>query len=144
MVPKKQTSKQKNLKKLPVKVSQSDFNQLIKPHLRRPKKGPEAKISYYKIFNYILFVLHTGIQWKCLPVYRNEISWQTVYHYHNRWSKDGSYQRLFESSLLLLDRRGMLDLSILHGDGTNVVAKKGGLASAILVTNTRKERKPLP
>ena len=117
------TSKTK--KKLPVKVSQNDFNRFIKPLLRRPTKGPKPKVSYYKIFNYILYVLHTGIQWKCLVTQHHELSWQTVYHYHNRWSKDGSYERLFESSVKTLFRSGKLDLSVLHGDGSNTVAKKG-------------------
>jgi transposase len=88
-------------------------------------KGPKKKISTYKIFNYILYVLHTGVQWRQLKTYKNEIHWSNVYKWHNRWSKDGSYRRLFESSVELLNERGKLDLRILHGDGSNVVAKKG-------------------
>ena len=65
------------------------------------------------------------MQWDELVTYRNEISWQNVYHYHNRWSKDGSYRKLFENSVITLDALGKLDLTILHGDGSNVVAKKG-------------------
>ncbi len=112
-------------KKLPIKVSEKNFNKFIKPYLRKPVKGPKPKISYYKTFNYILYVLHTGIQWKQLKTYKNEIHWSNVYKWHNRWSKDGSYQRLFESSVKLLNEEGELDLSILHGDGSNTVAKKG-------------------
>jgi len=118
-------TKIKNKKKLPVKVSEKDFNRFIKPYLRTPVKGPKRKISTYKIFNYILYVLHTGVQWRQLKTYKNEIHWSNVYKWHNRWSKDGSYRRLFESSVELLNERGKLDLSILHGDGSNVVAKKG-------------------
>lgn len=112
-------------KKLQIKVSEKDFNRYIKPYLRTPVKGVKQKISNYKIFNYILYVLHTGIQWKQLKTYKNEIHWSNVYKRHNRWSKDGSYQRLFESSVGLLNEKGLLDLSILHGDGSNTVAKKG-------------------
>ena len=112
-------------KKLPIKVSEKDFNKFIKPYLRKPVKGPKPKISYYKTFNYILFVLHTGIQWKQLKTYKNEIHWSNVYKWHNRWSKDGSYENLFASSVKLLNDKGKLDLSILHGDGSNTVAKKG-------------------
>lgn len=118
-------TKTKNKKKLPVKVSEKDFNRYIKPCLRTPVKGVKQKISNYKIFNYILYVLHTGIQWKQLKTYKNEIHWSNVYKRHNRWSKDGSYQRLFESSVGLLNEKGLLELSILHGDGSNAVAKKG-------------------
>lgn len=112
-------------KKLPIKVSEKDFNRYIKPYLRTPVKGVKQKISNYKIFNYILYVLHTGIQWKQLKTYKNEIHWSNVYKRHNRWSKDGSYQRLFESSIAWLKDKGLLNLSILHGDGSNAVAKKG-------------------
>jgi hypothetical protein len=112
---------------LPTKVSQKEFNQFVKSYLSEGERGPSPKISYYKIFNYILYVLHTGIQWNKLVTYRNEICWTNVYKHHNRWSRDGSYQRLFESSVDILNQQGKLDLSVLHGDGSNTVAKKGGL-----------------
>ena len=125
MTSKSYPQKEKRKKKLPIKVSQKAFNRYIKPYLRVPVKGPKAKISTYKIFNYILYVLHTGIQWNQLKTYKNELHWSNVYKWHNRWSKDGSYQRLFEASVEELNELGKLDLSILHGDGTNTVAKKG-------------------
>jgi len=114
-------------KKLPIQVSRKDFNQYILPHLSRARRGPKGKLSRYQIFNYILYVLHTGVQWNQLPIRRKEIHWSNVYKWHLRWSKDGSYQNLFEGSVkrLLLDHK--LDLSILHGDGSNTVAKKGEL-----------------
>lgn len=112
-------------KKLPIKVSRRDFNKYIKPHLRVPVKGPKAKISTYKLFNYILFVLHTGIQWNQLKTYQNELHWSNVYKWHNRWSRDGSYQKLFEASVERLNGLGWINWSLLHGDGSNTVAKKG-------------------
>jgi len=119
-------NKNKNqFNKLPIKVSQKDFNRYIKPYLRKPVKGPDTKISYYKIFNYILYVLHTGCQWENLPIRKKEISWSGVYHHHNRWYKDGTYENLFLHSVMVLKEQGKLDLSILHGDGSNTVAKKG-------------------
>jgi len=133
--------KTKNKKRLPIKVSRKDFNRYVKPHLRVPHKGPPSKLSTYKIFNYILFVLHTGIQWKQLKTYKNEIHWSNVYKWHNRWSKNGSYQNLFEASVDWLNREGKLDLSILHGDGSNAVAKKGGRQSVIQGTNTKEAKK---
>ena len=30
----------------------------INPHLSKPKKGPKPKLSFYKIFNYILYVIY--------------------------------------------------------------------------------------
>ena len=78
--------------RIPTKVSRKDFNRYIEPHLHRPKKGPKPKLSLYKIFNYILSVLHTGIQWEQLKTNRKELHYTNVYKWHNRWSKDGSYQ----------------------------------------------------
>lgn len=129
---------------LPTKVSQRDFNRRILPHLRKPVKGPQHKISLYKIFNYVLFVLHSGIQWEKLRTYKNELHWSNVYKWHNRWSKDGSYEHLFLASVMDLRDAGKLDLSLVHGDGSNTVAKKGEMELDTRVTNTKKEKKSLP
>lgn len=110
---------------LPKKVFQKAFNRYVDPYLSRARHGPKGKISRYKIFNYILYVLSTGIQWKALKTRNNEIYWSNIYKWHNRWSKDGSYANLFLHSVEILRDEGKLDLSILHGDGTNTIAKKG-------------------
>jgi hypothetical protein len=75
--------------RIPTKVARKDFNRDIEPHLHRPKKGPKPKLSLYKIFNYILYVLHTGIQWEQLKTNRKELHYTNVYKWHNRWSKNG-------------------------------------------------------
>ena len=118
--------KELNFNCLPKQVSLKDFNKHIKPFLSKRKKGPKPKISSYKTFNYILYVLHTGIQWERLRTRRNEIHWSNVYKWHNRWSKDGSYKKLFEASVLHLLDTDQLDTSCLHGDGSNTIVKKGG------------------
>jgi hypothetical protein len=140
MTPKKQKSKPDCYNRLPRQVTRKEFNEFIKPCLTKAKSR-QPKISYYKIFNYILYVLRTGMQWDELRPNRHEISWQAVYYHHNKWSKDGSYRKLFEHSIITLDALGKLDLNILHGDGSNVVAKKGALESATPDTNIRKVRK---
>lgn len=117
--------KQKEFNELPVKVSRENFNKFIEPYLVKGKRGPKPKVSLYKTFNYILYVLHTGIQWENLPIREKETSWQAVYHKHNSWSKNGTYENLLLHSVKELKERGKLDLSILHGDGANTVAKKG-------------------
>ena len=141
MTIKKQKSKPNCYNKLPRKVTQNECNTFIKPCLSKGRRGKPPKISYYKIFNYILRVLRTGMQWDELETRHNEISWQNIYHYHNRWSKDGSYRKLFENSIITLDALGKLDLTILHGDGSNVVAKKGEKKSVIRDTNIRRVKK---
>lgn len=126
---------------IPTEVSRRDFNRYITPHLHRPHKGPKPKLSLYKIFNYILYVLHTGMQWDQRKTTRNELHDTNVYKWHNRWSKDGSYHTLFEASIIQLHSTDQLDTSVLHGDGSNTVVKKGASALATLAISTRKGRK---
>lgn len=127
--------------RIPTKVSRKDFHRYIAPHLQKPKKGPKPKLSLYKIFTYILYVLHTGMQWAQLNTHRHELHDTNVYKWHNRWSKDGSYQALFAASILHLHHTDQLDTSVLHGDGSNTVVKKGAPASVTPVISTRKVTK---
>lgn len=127
--------------RIPTDVSRKDFNRYIAPHLKRPKTGPKPKLSLYKIFNYILSVLHTGMQWDQLQTKRNALHYTNVYKWHNRWSKDGSYQALFDASVIHLHHLDQLDTSVLHGDGSNTVVKKGGQGSATLAINIKKVTK---
>jgi transposase len=116
---------------IPVQLSASEFDQFILPHLTMPKRGPRCKLGYYRVFNLILWVLYTGMQWKCLPVPTDrdgkaEIHYTTVYKVFARWSDDGSLEHAFIASVGLLSAQKLLDTHVLHGDGTNTVAKKGG------------------
>ena len=114
-----------------VQLSTSEFQQFILPHLSMPKRGPKCKLGYHRVFNLILWVLYTGMQWKCLPVPKDThgnaaIHYTTVYKVFARWSDDGSLEDAFIASVKHLADHHQLDLSVLHGDGTNTVAKKGG------------------
>jgi hypothetical protein len=53
---------------IPVQLSEPEFAAFILPHLSMPKRGPKCKLGYYRVFNFILWVLYTGMQWKCLPI----------------------------------------------------------------------------
>jgi transposase len=116
---------------IPVQLSESEFTQFILPHLTMPKRGPRCKLGYHCVFNLILWVLYTGMQWKCVPVPKDAqghaaIHYTTVYKVFARWSDDGSLEHAFIASVRHLADQHQLDLSVLHGDGTNTVAKKGG------------------
>jgi transposase len=116
---------------IPVQLSATEFQQFILPHLSMPKRGPKCKLGYHRVFNLILWLLYTGMQWKCLPVPKDcdgkaEIHYTTVYKVFARWSDDGSLEHAFIASVAHLAVQHQLDLRILHGDGTNTVAKKGG------------------
>jgi len=116
---------------IPVRVSEQAFERFVLPCLSMPKRGPRCKIGYFKVFNYILRVLYTGMQWKELPIDKGpggkpEIHYTVIYKRFACWSDDGSLSRFFVASVKHLNDKGELDLSVLHGDGTNTVAKKGG------------------
>jgi transposase len=53
---------------IPVQLSEPEFEAFILPHLSMPKRGPKCKLGYYRVFNLIVWVLYTGMQWKSLPV----------------------------------------------------------------------------
>src|SRR4029434_6590740 len=116
---------------IPVQLSEPEFEAFILPHLSMPKRGPKCKLGYHRVFNLILWVLYTGMQWKCLPVPtdaqgRAAIHYTTVYKVFARWSDDGSLEQACIASVRHLADHHQLDLRILHGDGTSTVAKKGG------------------
>ena len=134
---------------IPVQLSAPEFEAFILPYLSMPKRGPKCKLGYYCVFNLILWVLYTGMQWKCLPVPHDAqgkpaIHYTTVYKVFAKWADDGSLWRAFVASVRHLAVEQQLDISVLHGDGTNTVAKKGAMASAIPVTSTRRATKSLP
>lgn len=53
---------------IPISVTEAQFETHIRPYLRRAKRGYECKIGLHKVFNYILYRLHTGCQWAQLPM----------------------------------------------------------------------------
>jgi Transposase DDE domain len=55
---------------------------------------------------------------------KKEISWQAVYYHFQKWSADGSLERVWQQSIQTI--RQDLDLSQLNRDGSHALAKKGG------------------
>src|ERR671926_1603312 len=134
---------------IPVPLSEHEFTACILPHLSMPKRGPKCKLGYYRVFNLIVWVLYTGMQWKSLPVPHDAqdkpaIHYTTVYKVFARWADVGSLWQAFVASVRHLAVEKQLDLSVLHGDGTHTVAKQGAMASDTRATSTRKARRSLP
>jgi transposase len=143
------TTKHPDVTPIPVQLAETEFNEFIFPHLSMPKRGPKCKLGYHRVFNLILWVLYTGMQWKCLPVphdaqVKPTIHYTTIYKVFARWADDGSLWQAFVASVRHLAAEQHLDTSILHGDGTNTVAKKGVTALATPATSTRRARKSSP
>jgi hypothetical protein len=53
---------------IPTRVTQEQFETYILPYLSTAQRGFESKTPLYKIFNLMLYRLHTGCQWNELPV----------------------------------------------------------------------------
>src|SRR3954467_7004290 len=116
---------------IPVQLSEPEFIAFIFPHLSMLRRGPKCKLGYHRVFNLILWVLYTGMQWKCLPVPEAGdgtavIHYTTIYKMFAKWPDDGSLHQAFIASVRHLAEQHHLDISVLHGDGSNTVAKRGG------------------
>ena len=53
---------------IPTSVTEDQFEQHIRPYLKTAQRGYECQIALMKVFNYILYRLHTGCQWQHLPI----------------------------------------------------------------------------
>jgi transposase len=136
---------------IPVQLSETEFIEFILPHLSMPRRGPKCKLGYHRVFNLILWVLYTGMQWKCLPVPKasdgtDAIHYTTVYKVFARWSDDGSLEHAFVASVVHLSANDQLDLSILHGDGIGYSGHKHQKGEKViaLVDNNGYILAPLP
>lgn len=113
------------------RLSLEHFEQFVLPHLGHGRRGPPPTLSLHKLFNYILQALYMGCQWQMLPIERNakgfpEIHYTRVYRTFRRWQTDGSIERIFSATVHQLHQDRLLDVSVVHGDGTTTAAKKGG------------------
>src|SRR2546425_2347730 len=95
---------------IPVQLSEPEFTAFILPHLSMPKRGPKCKLGYHRVFNLILWVLYTGMQWKSLPVPQDAngtpaIHYTTVYRVFATWAADGSLWQAFIASVRHLGGR---------------------------------------
>ena len=88
-----------------------------------------TKVKEYQVVEAILYRLKTGCQWRQLPMkqfFNIKYKWQSVYYHFQKWSKDGSLERLW--GILLEKHKSLLDLSSIQLDGTHTPTKRGGEA----------------
>lgn len=53
---------------IPVSLTEKQFEKHISRFLSQAKRGFICKIALYKVFNYILYRLHTGCQWDQIAI----------------------------------------------------------------------------
>ena len=122
----------KRYRSIPTKLSKEEFNQFVLPHLTKGSRGPTTKLSFFRLYNYILNLMHTGCQWEQLNIEKDssgkaEIHYSRVFCTFKRWVKDGCFEKIFIGSVTTLFEKDLLDLDIIHGDGTTTAAKKGAI-----------------
>lgn len=68
--------------KIPTVLQEKEFNEFVLPHLKSGKRGPKKKLSFLKLFNYILHLMHTGCQWENIPI-EKDLEGKKEIHYTN-------------------------------------------------------------
>lgn len=70
--------------------------ELLEPFVRASECGPQEQLHPRReVVNAILYITHTGAQWRYMP--HDLPDWQVVYHYFDRWKKDGTLKRVHDT-----------------------------------------------
>jgi hypothetical protein len=112
---------------IPVQLSESEVNQFILPYLSMLKREPTCKLGYHRVFNLILWMIYTAMQWKGLPVPTDHDGEAEKPLYHplphlRQVADDESMEHAFVARVGHLSEQNQLDLSVLHGDGIGTMA----------------------
>ncbi len=123
-------SRSKKYQSIPTCLTEAEFDEFVLEHLTDGSRGPSTKLSYFTLFNYILKLMHTGCQWKEIPIEKDasgkpEIHHTRIFRTFQRWQQDGCFEKIFVNSVHQLFANKLLDTSVVHGDGSTTSAKKG-------------------
>jgi transposase len=79
---------------------------LIEPHLRVRRKSAFGRppADTRRVFEAVLFMLHTGVQWRFLP--KSFPPKSTVHDYLSRWCQRDSFRKLLSALIRDLLERG--------------------------------------
>jgi hypothetical protein len=134
---------------IPGQLAAPECAAFLLPPLSRPKRGPKCQLGYDRVFHLMLRLLYTGMQWPCVPVPTDAqghpaIHYTTVDTVCAPWADVGSLWQALVARVRHLAAEQPLDTSVLHGDGTNPVAKTGARASGTRDTHISRGRRALP
>ena len=103
-------------------INKEQFEEIVEPLIKRYKKpaGRPAKLSNYKLFNGIFYVLRTGIPWRDLP--KTYGKWHTAYTRFKRWSDNGLFWHIVKT----LHKNKCALFSIVWLDSTAIKLHKHG------------------
>lgn len=101
---------------------------MIEPHLRMERTSVFGRplADTRQVFEAILFMLHTGIQWRFLP--RSFPPKSTVHDYLRRWCQRDSFRKMLSALIRDLLEKGRVRIDQAFIDATFAPAKSGGHA----------------
>ncbi|MDR0352218.1 MAG: IS5 family transposase [Opitutaceae bacterium] len=99
---------------------------IIEPHLKIERKSVFGRpmADTRKIFEALLFVVHTGMQWEHLP--RSFPPKSTVHDYLKRWCQRDRFRRLLAALIRRLFEDGRVELDQAFIEATFAPARSGG------------------
>lgn len=115
---------------LPIYISESNFETYVLPHLSHKLNHNRLKVSYHYLFNTILQVLKSGCSW-CTD--NQLVTWQNIYYHYDKWSTDGSFEKLFSNTYQVM--KACLALECIQLEGSHTPSKKG-----VKMSNTKDEK----
>jgi transposase len=92
--------------------------------LPNPVTKTKHVIPNNELLNGILFVLKTGCRWQDIPSSICVHGFASCWRRLNFWRKKGALKLIWQQILILLDKQGVLDLSLGNLDGTLVQSPK--------------------
>ncbi len=60
--------KGKKYQSIPILLEEDEFNESVFPHLTKGSKGPDTKLTFHRLFNSLLKLMHAGRQREELPI----------------------------------------------------------------------------
>jgi transposase len=103
-----------------------DHYAILEPLLPTNARPGHPWKDHRRVIDAILWILHTGAPWRDLPRATHG-PWQTAYERFNRWTKDGTWNRLIEALHARLDADGEIDWGLFCIDGSSI---RGSRAAA--------------
>jgi len=86
-----------------------------------PKPRPGGRWNDHRTtLNGMMWILKSGSPWRDMP--ERYGSWKSVYHRFNRWSDDGTIDKILDRLRLRLDKDGFIDWDVWCVDGSNIRA----------------------
>jgi len=104
-------------------IDEEQFNRLVEPIIEASYigKGRPPKVSHYRAFCGILYILRTGVPWRDLPCEYGE--WHTIYDRFSRGNARGLWNKVL---VRLQGEAGLLPEEVIIDSTTMKVHRLGG------------------